>query len=128
MFNRKSYGWGALCGAAVLFGLITPASQAAEGAFFITYTHQMEEPGNLEVTTKNVLAKPAEGRRFLGSAAEFEYGIKGWWTTEVYLDGQAGQGEAALFTGYRSASTGSIPCSISSSKTSTGRTRACWKW
>ena len=74
---------------------------AAEGPFFITYTHQMEEPGNLEIATKNVAGKPADGNRFLGSALEVEYGVKGWWTTEVYLDGQTTARDSTLFTGYR---------------------------
>jgi hypothetical protein len=47
----------------------------------------MEEPGNLEFATKSVMGKPVGGNRFLGSVAEFEYGFKGWWTTELYLDG-----------------------------------------
>ena len=76
-------------------------ARAAEGPFIITYTHQMEEPGNLEFTTKNVTGAPGDGNRFVGSALEFEYGLKGWWTTEVYLDGQATARESALFTGYR---------------------------
>jgi hypothetical protein len=63
----------------------------------------MEEPGNLELAIKNVTGKPTTegGNRFLGSAAEFEYGVQGWWTTEVYLDGQATGGESTLSTGYR---------------------------
>src|SRR5438874_1117954 len=74
---------------------------AAEGPFSITYTHQMEESGNLEVTSKAVTGKSGAGNRFLGSASEFEYGVKGWWTTEVYLDGEATGGGGILFTGYR---------------------------
>ena len=81
--------------------LFPPFSQAVEGPFFITYTHQMEEPGNLEIATKNVAGKPGDGNRFLATATEFEYGMKGWWTTEVYLDGQATGRESAIFTGYR---------------------------
>ena len=81
--------------------LFPPFSQAVEGPFFITYTHQMEEPGNLEIATKNVAGKPGDGNRFLATATEFEYGVKGWWTTEVYLDGQATGRESAIFTGYR---------------------------
>ena len=61
----------------------------------------MEEPGNLEVATKNVTGKPADGNRFLGTSTELEYGVKGWWTSEWYLDGQATAGESSLFTGYR---------------------------
>jgi hypothetical protein len=73
----------------------------AEGPFFITYTHQMEEPGNLEITTKNITGRPQGGNRFLGSALELEYGVQGWWTTELYLDGQATASESTIFTGYR---------------------------
>ena len=78
-----------------------PNAWAAESPFLVTYTHQMEEPGNLEITTKSVTGKPADGNRFLGSALEFEYGVKGWWTTELYLDGQTTAREGGLFTGYR---------------------------
>jgi hypothetical protein len=86
-------GWGMM--------LLLPSCCGGEGPFFITYTHQMEEPGNLELATKNVTGKPGDGSRFLGSTTELEYGIKGWWTTEFYLDGQATFGESTLFTGYR---------------------------
>ena len=78
-----------------------PCAWAGEGPFFVTYTHQMEEPGNLEFSSKNVTGEPDGGYRFLGSALEFEYGVLGWWTTEVYLDGQATFGETTLFSGYR---------------------------
>ncbi len=30
-------------------GLALPAAWAGEGPFFVTYTHQLEEPGNLEI-------------------------------------------------------------------------------
>lgn len=80
---------------------IGPIAWAGEGPFFVTYTHQMEEPGNLEFAIKSAVGSPRDGKRFLGSAAEFEYGVKGWWTTEFYLDGQATGGQGALFTGYR---------------------------
>src|SRR5216683_1381930 len=85
----------------LLAAALLPCCWAAEGPFAITYTHQMEEPGNLEFRTKNVTGKPGDGDRFLGSALEFEYGVKGWWTTELYLDGQTTRGQSTLFTGYR---------------------------
>jgi hypothetical protein len=81
--------------------VLLPGCRAAEGPFFVTYTHQMEEPGNLEFAFKGVSCKPGDGNRFLGSALEFEYGVKGWWTAEVYIDGQATVGESSVFTGYR---------------------------
>jgi hypothetical protein len=61
----------------------------------------MEELGNLEIATKNLTGKPGDGNRFVGGTTELEYGIKGWWTTEFYLDGQATFGESSIFTGYR---------------------------
>ena len=81
--------------------LVPPCAKAGEGPFFVTYSHQMEEPGNLEVTTKNITGKPDGGNRFAASALEFEYGLKGWWTTELYLDGQITGGDSTVFTGYR---------------------------
>jgi len=75
--------------------------RAAEGPFFITYTHQMEEPGNLEIATNSATGQPSGANRFFGLATEFEYGLKAWWTTEVYLDGQSTLRENTLFTGYR---------------------------
>jgi len=55
----------------------------------------------LEVATKSVTGKPGEGARFLGAVTELEYGVKAWWTSELYLDGQATSGQSVLFTGWR---------------------------
>ena len=84
-----------------MVALLLAPCWAGEGPFFITYTHQMEEPGNLEIATKNVTGRPGAGARFLGATTELEYGVKAWWTTEFYLDGQATRGQNILFTGYR---------------------------
>src|SRR5258708_10118693 len=89
----------------VLFGvgcILSPSCWAGEGPFFITYTHQMEEPGNLEFGTKNVMGNPVGGRRFVGTTLELEYGVRGWRTSELYLHGQSTSGQSTLFTGYRS--------------------------
>jgi len=67
----------------------------------VTYSHQMEEPGNLEVGLKSVAGSPSGGNGFVGSVVELEYGAKAWWTTEVYLDGQSTANESTLFTGFR---------------------------
>ena len=101
VFRRKQWVCWCKLVAIVLLSSTPHAGWAGEGPFFITYTHQMEEPGNLEVATKSVTGRPAEGERWLGSALELEYGANGWWTTEVYLDGEATRGASALFTGYR---------------------------
>lgn len=78
-----------------------PACLRAQENYFITYSHQMEEPGNAELATKTVSGFPQGGNSFLGSAVELEYGVKAWWTSELYLDGQSTSNESTLFTGFR---------------------------
>ncbi len=81
--------------------LLLTSAEAAEPPYFVTYSQQMEEKGNLEIELQNAFGKPPGGNRFLATAMEFEYGLTGWWTTEVYLDGQATGGESTIFTGFR---------------------------
>jgi hypothetical protein len=76
--------------------LSAAALTAAEAPYYVAYSAQMEEPGNLEVAFDQVA-----GSNFLSSILEFECGVKTWWTTEFYLDGQATSGQGALFTGWR---------------------------
>src|SRR5207248_3030439 len=73
----------------------------AQDGYFVTYSHQMEEPGNLEMGLKSVSASPKGGNAFLANALEFEYGVKAWWTSELYLDSQSTSGESSVFTGFR---------------------------
>src|SRR5436190_2206845 len=68
--------------------LAAPLLRAGDGPYFVTYTHYMEEPGNLEIAFSNVTARPDGGNRFLNNLVELEYGTKAWWTTELYLHGQ----------------------------------------
>lgn len=77
-----------------------PQAFAQEG-YFITYSHQMEEPGNLEVGVKSVTASPKDGNAFIANAWEFEYGVKTWWSSELYLDSQHTANESSVFTGFR---------------------------
>jgi hypothetical protein len=79
----------------------TSTAVAQERPYFVTYSHEMEEPGNLEVEFKSVTGKPPAANRFMGSNIEFEYGTTGWWTTEFYLDGQSTLNDSTIFTGYR---------------------------
>ncbi len=79
----------------------TAPSRAQERPYFVTYSHEMEEPGNLDIELFNVVGKPPAGSRFLGSNIEFEYGVTAWWTSEIYLDGQITQHDSTIFTGYR---------------------------
>jgi hypothetical protein len=80
---------------------VAAACVAQERPYFVTYSHEMEEPGNLEIEFFNAVGKPPGGNRFVGSTLEFEYGATAWWTTELYLDGQITQRDSTIFTGYR---------------------------
>jgi hypothetical protein len=98
--SRSGFRAGAaLLGLACLLGW--PARSHAQGNYFVTYTHHMEEPGNLEFATKSVTGFPRAGNAFLGNAVELEYGVKTWWTAELYLDSQTTANESSLFTGFR---------------------------
>jgi len=81
--------------------LALPRRACAQENYFVTYTHHMEEPGNLELSTKSVSGFPGAGNAFLGNAIELEYGVKTWWTSELYLDSQTTANESSLFTGFR---------------------------
>ena len=92
----------ALCFVACLAATLgIPRRAAAQENYFVTYTHHMEEPGNLELSTKSVSGFPQAGNAFLGNAIELEYGVKTWWTSELYLDSQTTANESSLFTGFR---------------------------
>jgi hypothetical protein len=74
---------------------------AQEPPYFVTYSHALEEPGNLEVEFKGTVATPQYGNQFRSGTMEFEYGATAWWTTEVYLSGQNTAHDTAVYTGFR---------------------------
>lgn len=76
--------------------------RAQEAPYFVTYDHHLEEPGNLEIATSSTMGVPRSGQRFyFAPYAEFEYGVMGRWTSELYLEGQSTSGDSAVFTGWR---------------------------
>jgi len=81
--------------------LAVPSCAMAQGNYFVTYTHHMEEPGNLEFAAKSVTGFPRAGNAFWGNAIEMEYGVNTWWTSELYLDSQTTANESSVFTGFR---------------------------
>jgi hypothetical protein len=89
--------WLAICLAIFLH----PIGKAQDKPYFVTYSHDLEEPGNLEIETKTALAQPGGGNQFGATAMELEYGTRAWWTTELYLDGQATGSDSTVFTGWR---------------------------
>ncbi len=80
---------------------IAAGCAAQELPYFVTYSQDMEEPGNLEISFKSAQGSPKYGNPFFGETIEFEYGAKGWWTTEFYLSGQRTSNDSTVFTGFR---------------------------
>jgi hypothetical protein len=72
-----------------------------EAPYFVTYSDALEEPGNLEISYKGVQAAPKNANSFNSGTLELEYGLKAWWTTEVYFSGQTTQNDSTIFTGFR---------------------------
>ncbi len=89
--------------ASLVFTLLLAAApcRAQEPPYFVTYSYGLEEPGNLEVAFKGVQASPKYANRFISETMEIEYGVQGWWTTELYLAGQNTSNDSTIFTGYR---------------------------
>jgi hypothetical protein len=82
-------------------GLFCPPSFAQESPYIVTYDHYLEEPGSLEVEYYSTFGTQRGGNDFHAFWVEFEYGVKAWWTTEVYLDGQTTFNDSTLLTGFR---------------------------
>ena len=78
-----------------------PVAGAQDKPYFVTYSQDLEEPGNLEIETKTALARPDGNSRYGATAMELEYGVSAWWTSELYLDGQTTRQDSTLFTGFR---------------------------
>lgn len=75
---------------------------AQETPYFVTYDHHLEEPGNLEISTQSTIGVQKHGLpTYWAPLLEFEYGVKGWWTTSLYLEAASQRHDATVFTGYR---------------------------
>ena len=74
---------------------------AQETPYIVTYSHHLEQPGNIEVETYSNYATQKGGNDFIAPWTEFEYGVTAWWTTEFYIDWQATFNDGTVFTGTR---------------------------
>jgi hypothetical protein len=87
---------------AVLSGLVATPALAQERAYFVTYDHYLEEPGNLEIAVATTTGFPTSGNAaYMAPWLEIEYGVRGWWTTELYVEGVSARGDSSAFTGWR---------------------------
>ncbi|HVH10978.1 MAG TPA: cytochrome c [Gemmatimonadales bacterium] len=98
--RRRRFGAVFILAASVSSSPSSPAL-AQERPYFVTYDHYLEEAGNLELEYASTLGSQRGGHGFHALWLEFDYGATGWWTTELYLDGQTTFSDGTLFTGFR---------------------------
>lgn len=81
---------------------VTSTAAAQEGPYFVTYTHYLEEPGNFEIGIANTTGLPKDNHAaYHAPWIELEYGITGWWTSELYLEAVTTSRDGGGFTGWR---------------------------
>jgi hypothetical protein len=87
----------------VLFTVVAVrAASAQERAYFVTYDHYLEERGNLEIAFATTTGIPKDHHSaYTAPWVEFELGLTGWWTAELYLEGVTTQHDGNGFTGWR---------------------------
>jgi hypothetical protein len=84
------------------FLLLSFCAFAQESPYFVTYDHSMEEPGNLEIATQSTIGIQKQNLpTYWGQLMEFEYGVTGWWSSSLYLEGATAAHDATVFNGYR---------------------------
>ena len=102
LFRRQKLplwlGWVTLLACSFLSSCV---AHAQEPPYFVTYSHAMEEPDNLEIDFKGTQGAPKYGNSFAGGTLELEYGARAWWTTELYLSGQSTANDSTVFTAFR---------------------------
>lgn len=85
-----------------VMGLLFPSIDLADDRpYFVTYDHQLEEPGTLEIGYQPLLGFPQAAAKFYGGLMEAGYGMTGWWTSEVYITHQYTWGQGGAFTGFK---------------------------
>jgi hypothetical protein len=85
----------------LIFPVLCCPLKAQENPYFVTYDHNLEEPGNLEVEYFSTFSTQSAGNNFHSFWTEFEYGVKAWWTTEFYLDAQTTFHDSTVYTGFK---------------------------
>jgi len=82
--------------------LMSQTAFAQDRAYFVTYDHYLEEPRSLEVAVSNTTGISKGDRPvYYAPWLELEYGLRGWWTVEFYLEGVTTSGNGSGFTGWR---------------------------
>jgi len=87
---------------ALIFLLGALSAVAQQNPYFVTYDHHMEEVGNLEISSQSTVGFQKQNLgNYLGQLVELEYGVTGWWSSSLYLEGASARNDATVFTGFR---------------------------
>jgi hypothetical protein len=102
IFNTRPRAAAARLGVLLLALLLSAPASGQESPYFVTYDDHMEEPGNLELSFFNTTGARGNGQpAYAAPYTEIEYGVKAWWTAELYLEGQKTLNDSTIFTGWR---------------------------
>ena len=75
---------------------------AQQNPYFVTYSHHMEEPQNLEISVQSTIGfQKQDYPAYAGMLLEIEYGATPWWSSALYLEGASQQQDSTVFTGFR---------------------------
>jgi hypothetical protein len=81
---------------------VSTFAAAQDTPYFVTYDHYLEDAGTLEIGISSTIGVPRSAQKgFFAPYAELEYGVKNWWTSALYFEGQSTVGDSAVFTGWR---------------------------
>jgi hypothetical protein len=86
---------------ALLYPVLSRPLAAQESPYFVAYSHDLEEPGNLEIEYFSTFGTQRSGNDFLSYWTELEYGVTAWWTTEFYLDAQTTFHDSTVYSGFK---------------------------
>ena len=82
-----------------LAAALTVTMRAQDRPYFVSYSHDLEDPGEVDIESKSALS--GGKYPFAAMASEIEVGVRSWWTAGFYLDGQVTDEDSAIYTGFR---------------------------
>jgi hypothetical protein len=81
---------------------LTSTAVAQERPYFVTYNHSLEEARDVEIAIADTSGIPRHDEpSYHAPWLELEYGVTGWWTSELYLEGLTTGHSGGGFTGWR---------------------------
>ncbi|WP_295559294.1 hypothetical protein [uncultured Hyphomicrobium sp.] len=93
--------WAAILSAGVTTLFLISSAQAGSGANFVTYNHHMADKGEAEISVYSDFSSVGLAEGYAAQLVELEYGVTDRWTSALYFEGVATEGESYAFGGWR---------------------------